>query len=934
MKFSVNYVISATIAAVVCVAISPQASVAAAPQQATAAAQKTDGLIFKWNKAPWPDVVEWFADQAGFILEPVDQYPEGTFSLESDRPLSSVEGIDEINNRLRLSDPPKMLLRHGRRLFMVDVDTKLPLELVETIPVSELDERGKYEPIQVVFDVSGLDMEEIKEQVQQRIQDHNKVFFQAYPDTNELFVRESGENLRFIRDMIERAKRSGTAIYAVLELKHIGAVLFLERMSAFHDLDENYRNEKMTLVVDSPQRVMIRATPEVIRDVENARAIIDVKPADVVASPDDPFKLRQYLVPQDSKEAFEIIDRLLFDAGNGARVAQGSETGNITVMGKEADHEIVREYLGLQEVGGGFATVQLKNGAASDILVATQTILGITAENIGANVNMLANTDRDFIMLRGTPPQVSEAKEIIEELDRKSAPVSDGLRTRRRIISMPQSEIDRILPVLGDVWPTMGRKNLFDVLPARKGNDKDSLFRKNEKRKMMEREQGSILRSRLFETVALVFPATALQLSTSMVQGPDDPSPGDEQKDGYKLPEQVESVPGAPVRVWATEFGIIVESDDLDAADDVEYMIDQLMGGVSENVAPKIFPLTHIQAKEMKSILERMYGLESGGGGGGGGGLLGGIADNVLGQAGGGMADALFGGGLGGGDSSTAATLEGEVSIDSNSRLNYLWVIGATMNDIDSIDQLIEVFDVSTPEHNPETAGQIYSIPVKHRSPEDMKTQVENLMGSKYFEDPEAKQGGGGGGGDAANIARLMRQVTGGGGGGGGGETEEVEPRGFLSVDMKTSQLLFLGPKFIFVQVEALVLALDQPEVAEPREWKRLDLKGADGAKTAKMLKAILGSDKIEILGADMESMSDEMEGAEGGGEKAASGTTPNANAQANQARQQQAILQAFQQRARAAQGGQARGGRGGGGGGRGAGGGGRGGGGGGRGGR
>lgn len=146
---------------------------------------------------------------------------------------------------------------------------------------------------------------------------------------------------------------------------------------------------------------------------------------------------------------------------------------------------------------------------------------------------------------------------------------------------------------------------------------------------------------------------------------------------------------------------------------------------------------------------------------------------------------------------------------------------------------------------------------------------------------------------------------------------------------MKTSQLLFLGPKFIFVQVETLVLALDQPEVVEPREWKQLDLKGADGTKAAKMLKASLGSDKIKIFNADMEAMSGEMMEGEGGGEKPA-GSTPNANAQSNQARQQQAVLQAFQRAARQggqARGGQNRGGRGGGnGGGRGGRGGGRGG--------
>jgi len=394
MKFSLNHIVAVVVTAVVCLSISPQTGVAAPLQQATKA--QGEGLIFKWKKAPWPDVVEWFADEAGFILEKVDQYPDGSFSLESDRALTPVEAIDEINHRLRLSNPPKTLLRNGRRLFLVDADTAWPAELVETIAVSELDNRGKYEPLQVMFDVSGLNLEEIKSQIEQRIQAHNRDFFQAYPDTNEIFVRESGENLRFIRDRIERAKSSGTAIYSELLLEHISAELFLQQLSAFHDLDENYRLEdgSLTLMIDptvGSQRIVIRGTPAKIRDVENAKMIIDVKPAKVEESEDDPTILRQYLVPRDSKETFEVIDRLLFEEGKGARVIQGSETGKITVMGKASDHAVVEEILGMQTNSGGFTTVQLVNGKASDLLLAAQQILGITTENIATKVNMLAN---------------------------------------------------------------------------------------------------------------------------------------------------------------------------------------------------------------------------------------------------------------------------------------------------------------------------------------------------------------------------------------------------------------------------------------------------------------------------------------------------------------------------------------------------------------
>ena len=204
---------------------------------------------------------------------------------------------------------------------------------------------------------------------------------------------------------------------------------------------------------------------------------------------------------------------------------------------------------------------------------------------------MLANTERDFIMLKGTPNQVAEAIQIIEELDSKSAPVSDGPRTVRRVISMNAAERDRILESFEDVWPTMGRDNPFDVRKPQSKAEDGSLFRRNEKRKSLEemlKEQGSVLRGRLFEVAACMNPSMAMRLSDTVLQAPGraipgdpfpgdhEPSPGDEviqDADGYKLPPQIKSVPGAPVKIWGTEYGIIIESQDLDAGDDAEYLV-------------------------------------------------------------------------------------------------------------------------------------------------------------------------------------------------------------------------------------------------------------------------------------------------------------------------------------------------------------------------
>ena len=911
MKNSTIQLIGMTLVVAICFVVSQPANAVSAAQASPQTQESTpaEGLEFNWDGAPWPDVVEWFADQADLILEKVDQYPEGTFSLVSERPLSPIEAIDEINHRLRLSNPPKMLLRNGRRLFLVDADAVLPSELVETVAPFELDQRGKYEPLQTMFDVSGLDLNEIENQVGKRVQEHNKKSMQLYRDTNELFVRESGENLRFIRNIIERAKASKTSSYSDLYLKHISAELFIDQIRMIHELDENNRNEDRTLflIIDAApgsQRIVIRGTAEKIRDVEKAAAIFDVPAAKVEASADDPITLEQYTVPRDSKEAFEVIDRLLFDLGGGARVIQGSETGKITVLGREADHATVRDYLGLAESGnGGFETVQLVNGKAGDIALDTQTILGITVENADDNVKLLPNDSRDWIMVRGTPAQVTDAVEIIKELDQKSAPVSNGIRTKRRVISMPAADRDRVLEALQDYLPTLGRDNPFEVRPARAPEkDDDSLFRQRDK-KMKNNDHGSIFRSRLFEVAAVVAPGVTLQFANSMLQSPDDPSPGDAKNPGdYKLPDQIKSVPGAPVRIWGTESGIIIETLDLDAGDDVEYLVDDLLGDVSDEIKPQIYRLVHCEAGYMKTQLEKFFGLESSSGGGGGSSLLGGIAGSVMGEAGGGMVDSLFGGGLGGDTDSPAAALEGDVTIGIDGRLNYMWVIGATSNDIELIDAVVEEFDVSSPPQSPETAGQIYSIQIQHRDVEEIKTQVETLM-EKYFSDDEAKQGGGGGN-EAANMMKMMRSLTGGGGGGGGNE-EEVRVRGYLSVDKMTSKLLFLGPKSIFIQVETLVANLDQPQVEVPRSMLTIPLDGEDGQRYAEMLRDLLGDDKIEISGGGLEGEAEDGSGTKGMGKAAESAEATQAKQQAEQRNQLQQLFRNAAQRGQNARGNQ-----------------------------
>jgi len=432
------------------------------------AKEQSPGLKFDFRNAPWQGVIEWFAEEAGYNLDPVDQWPEGGFTLQSDEPLSPIAAIDEINHKLRLSDPPKTLLRNRSKLYLVDATRSLPAELVETIPVSDLDNRGKYEPLQVIFNVADLDIDEIEKSIRQRVSDYNQKSFQVYRSSKQIFVRETGENLRFIRDSLDAA-RQNTMLPLAYSLKHYSAELLLKNIQPLLGLDDENKSKDGTLrisvdQVPGSQRLILFGTPAAIRSFERIAKVMDV-PVEEQESVeiDAPYPVA-YPVSKEPEMTFNVLDRLLLDY-EGTRITLGKETGRIIVYGRKDAHQTVIDTLSELEGKSGetLAVVKLKNGNAVEVLAAVQSLLGQSADDKASGPTMIANSARDFIMVRGKPLEVLDTRRIIEDIDSNLIPLSDGLRTERRVIPMSAGERDRIMGSLEEYWPTMGRKNTLRI---------------------------------------------------------------------------------------------------------------------------------------------------------------------------------------------------------------------------------------------------------------------------------------------------------------------------------------------------------------------------------------------------------------------------------------------------------------------------------------
>ena len=120
-------------------------------------------LTFNFRYQPWQDVLEWFADQAGLSLL-MESPPPGTFNYRDSRSYTPAEALDVLNGVLLTKG--YTLVRRERMLVVVNLEDGIPPNLVPDVPLTDLDKRGEYELIRVLFPVWNMSPEQAAEEIQ------------------------------------------------------------------------------------------------------------------------------------------------------------------------------------------------------------------------------------------------------------------------------------------------------------------------------------------------------------------------------------------------------------------------------------------------------------------------------------------------------------------------------------------------------------------------------------------------------------------------------------------------------------------------------------------------------------------------------------------------------------------------------------------------
>jgi hypothetical protein len=223
-------------------------------------------------------------------------------------------------------------------------------------------------------------------------------------------------------------------------------------------------------------------------------------------------------------------------------------------------------------------------------------------------------------------------------------------------------------------------------------------------------------------------------------------------------------------------------------------------------------------------------------------------------------------------------------------KFNWLWVRGATGNDIEEITNLIDTLDQPEPPRNPEFVGEFYTIDVIHRDPTELKDIIEQQL-SDLIDNGQQSQGGGENK-EAAQMMKMMQQLAGGGKGGrsGSADLEKSKPKGKIGVDAVTSKILVTGPNFLYQEVLKRVEQLDQADLSVPKKFEIIPDVG-DLNLMSQTLRAMFG-DKVEVI--------DSETGEAVAGASAAPASKPSSSSSSSSApseAQRQAFLKAIQQR-------------------------------------
>ena len=827
-----------------------------------------DGLLsFNFRFAPWDLVLRRFSEEAKLSLQ-MDVVPPGTLNYYDRKKYTPTEALDVLNGYLLQKG--YLLVRRDRFLVVVNIDDGVPPNLVPQVSVEELSKRGNNELLTIVVPLDTADATTIAEEVKAMLGPQGKVV--PMTNLNRLLITDTGGNLRRIHRLLTGEGADGqpkAQKFRAFPLKHVTAVdadriirdlfglpkrgtanvsasatrsssnRFSSRFDRFRSRDREAARPaptsastsgKIRVAIDErTNSLLVTASAVDLKIVEEAVKTIDVGEGPGIgratgAGANRP-QLEVYEVASaDPREVTKTLDALL----PGVVVNEDSRARRIHIFATPEEHRQIRAIID-QLDGASGQGVTVINLSSLDPIAATNTLRSLFDDKQGDAPTIEADIAGRRLLIRGSSEQLAQIKTLLAQLGEDGTGVSQRPPAERgpiRTISLGGRDSEELINLLKQVWGASGRNPIRVVVPSAVA----PTIRSGEQSPSTTPEDGAEtsdadLDEALEQVESAETPKTAADDDKQLVDDLNallgDPGKGDPGKGETDKGEEKTKTTGAPIVIAPSGNNLIIASDDQEALDRIERLVESLTRATPRKQQWTVFYLRSSDALETAGTLGELFptGSVAAPTSAGDSNLMGSLS-----SLGGNLMDMTGLASLGGGAA---------LRIIPEPRLNALFVSGPA-HKIEEIENVLKILDGGDlPESLRDRVPR--RIEIEHTDVNEVAAIVRDVY-KDYMQAPNQNRGGRSGGNPLAMMLGASQQQT---------PAPGAGIKLTLGVDTRTNTLIVSAADALFQQIQLLVRSLDESAMKANRTIRIVNIDRQSAPLIQQSLGALFG--KIHV---------------------------------------------------------------------------------------
>jgi len=857
---------------------------------------------FNFRAAMWKDVIEWLAEQADLSLM-MKTYPQGTFNYREEQYFTPDEAIDKLNQYLMLEE--FVLIRMDKMLVVRDLGPGsgniIPPEMLQTVFPEDLAKRGSFEVVRCQFVLKRTTPDIVQIEIERILGPLSAVAIM--PQSQTIIITDTVSNLRAIQktiNLLDSVEQSGT--FKFYELKNITAEEAITMMRNLMGLIPE--DQTLRVMADmSGKKIWLNGRADRIEKAIEMLTKIDEAYVETIGHLGE---LQFKVFPVDTADLATVLAvcQTLLAGKPGVRLSIDQNTNSLIARAYLDDLMVIKNTLAsMQTDAYGNHVIRLSKMTTANASTAIEKFFGKDSGSSARAPVVETDATNKCLYVRCTSSQLTQIRSLLTTMGETfdAVPNRENNTKTIRNINISPSAAALIIDQIQQVWPqghgneikvvtpsgivgamrdnSDGRRQTADgrqqtadgrvpVMPNfgppppadRIDQEIDDLFgppldldtipNPSTRNSVPKATYHPIQRTRVVDDEPELTPAQQAlqdmlqeQLRQEMQSKPNQPE--GLTADALAYLQGVNPNKGAPVVLSIGPAGLMVASEDTEALDALEALIEALSNeAVLTTPILKPYYLQYVSADTASSTLRSLLGTSSSS-------TSPAIED---------MGNAMllsYGGGLG------PIQATGEVSISTDTRLNAIYVSANPVDHYTIEKKLLPLLDRGESEEEIKITSTPRTIQLKYMKAKDAMEQVKTVFASQMQGQQGANNRGGPGGAggqgqpggppqmpgiDPNMIQQFMQRMQQQGGRGGQATREEEEKMTLSTIDA-SNILVVSAPEVLFKRVKEFVEILDEATGELDIVTEFVDVKNVNPQMLRTMIGNIVGADMITSSG-------------------------------------------------------------------------------------